>query len=145
MLLEKLQAASLEARKAQNTVAASLLTTLYSEAARVGKDQGNRVSTDEEVVAVVKKFSKNIDETLAALPEADARVATLRVEKELLSAYLPQQLDEAGLRALVDELVGALADKSPKQMGVVMAGLKARAGGQYDGAMASRLVKAALA
>ncbi len=145
MLLEKLQAASLEARKAQDTVAASLLTTLYSEAARVGKDQGNRVSTDEEVVAVVKKFSKNIDETLAALPEADARVATLRVEKELLSAYLPQQLDEAGLRALVDELVGALADKSPKQMGVVMAGLKARAGGQYDGAMASRLVKAALA
>jgi uncharacterized protein YqeY len=41
--------------------------------------------------------------------------------------------------------VGALADKSPKQMGVVMASLKARAGGQYDGAMASRLVKAALA
>lgn len=145
MLLEKLQAASLEARKAQNTIAASLLTTLYSEAARVGKDQGNRVPTDEEVVAVVKKFSKNIDETLAALPEADARVAALRIEKELLAAYLPQQLDEAGLSALVAELVGALADKSPKQMGVVMAGLKARAGGQYDGAMASRLVKAALA
>mgnify|MGYP000042907762 CR=1 FL=1 len=145
MLLEKLQAASLDARKAQNTIAASLLTTLYSEAARVGKDQGNRVSTDEEVVAVVKKFSKNIDETLAALPEADARVAVLRIEKELLAAYLPQQLDEAGLSALVAELVGALADKSPKQMGVVMAGLKARAGGQYDGAMASRLVKAALA
>lgn len=145
MLLEKLQAASLEARKAQNAVAAGLLTTLYSEAARVGKDQGNRVSTDDEVVAVVKKFSKNIDETLAALPESDARVAALRVEKELLAAYLPQQLDEAGLSALVAELVGALADKSPKQMGVVMAGLKARAGGQYDGAMASRLVKAALA
>lgn len=145
MLLEKLQAASLEARKAQNAVAAGLLTTLYSEAARVGKDQGNRVSTDDEVVAVVKKFSKNIDETLAALPESDARVAALRVEKELLATYLPQQLDEAGLSALVAELVGALADKSPKQMGVVMAGLKARAGGQYDGAMASRLVKAALA
>lgn len=145
MLLEKLQAASLEARKAQNAVATGLLTTLYSEAARVGKDQGNRVSTDDEVVAVVKKFSKNIDETLAALPETDARVAVLRVEKELLAAYLPQQLDEAGLSALVAELVGALADKSPKQMGVVMASLKARAGGQYDGAMASRLVKAALA
>ena len=145
MLLEKLQAASLEARKAQNAIAAGLLTTLYSEAARVGKDQGNRVSTDNEVVAVVKKFGKNIDETLAALPETDARVAALRVEKELLAAYLPQQLDEAGLSALVAELVGALADKSPKQMGVVMAGLKVRAGGQYDGAMASRLVKAALA
>ena len=112
MLLEKLQAASLEARKAQNAIAAGLLTTLYSEAARVGKDQGNRVSTDDEVVAVVKKFGKNIDETLAALPETDARVAALRVEKELLAAYLPQQLDEAGLSALVAELVGALADRA---------------------------------
>lgn len=145
MLLEKLQAAALAARKAQDSVAASLLTTLYAEAARVGKDQGNRVSTDEEVVAVVKKFGKNVDETLAALPETDARVAALRVEKALLAEYLPQQLDEAGLTAVIAELVAALPEKSPKQMGAVMAGLKARAGGQYDGAMASRLVKAALA
>lgn len=145
MLLEKLQAAALAARKAQDSVAASLLTTLYAEAARVGKDQGNRVSTDEEVVAVVKKFGKNVDETLAALPETDVRVAALRVEKALLAEYLPQQLDEAGLTAVIAELVAALPEKSPKQMGAVMAGLKARAGGQYDGAMASRLVKAALA
>lgn len=145
MLLEKLQAAALAARKNQNAVAASLLTTLYAEAARVGKDQGNRVSTDDEVVAVVKKFSKNIDETLAALPATDSRVAQLSIEKELLAAYLPTQLDEAGLKALIDELVAGLAEKSPKQMGAIMAGLKARAGGQYDGAMASRLVKAALA
>lgn len=144
MLLEKLQAAALAARKNQNAVAASLLTTLYAEAARVGKDQGNRVSTDDEVVAVVKKFSKNIDETLAALPATDSRVAQLSLEKELLAAYLPTQLDEAGLKALIDELVAGLAEKSPKQMGTIMAGLKARAGGQYDGAMASRLVKAAL-
>lgn len=144
MLLEKLQAAALAARKNQNVVAASLLTTLYAEAARVGKDQGNRVSTDDEVVAVVKKFSKNIDETLAALPATDSRVAQLSLEKELLAAYLPTQLDEAGLKALIDELVAGLAEKSPKQMGAIMAGLKARAGGQYDGAMASRLVKAAL-
>ncbi len=144
MLLEKLQAAALAARKNQNAVAASLLTTLYAEAARVGKDQGNRVSTDDEVVAVVKKFSKNIDETLAALPATDSRVAQLSLEKELLAAYLPTQLDEAGLKALIDELVAGLAEKSPKQMGAIMAGLKARAGGQYDGAMASRLVKAAL-
>ena len=145
MLLEKLQAAALAARKNQNAVAASLLTTLYAEAARVGKDQGNRVSTDDEVVAVVKKFSKNIDETLAALPATDSRVAQLSIEKELLAAYLPTQLDEAGLKALIDELVAGLAEKSPKQMGAIMAGLKARAGGQCDGAMASRLVKAALA
>ena len=62
-LLAKLKADSLQARKDGNKVAANLLVTLVSEATMVGKNAGNRDSTDEEVQRVVKKFLDNTIET----------------------------------------------------------------------------------
>ena len=144
MLLDTLQQDALAARKNQNAIAATLLTTLYAEAARFGKDKGNRVSTDDEVLAVITKFVKGVDETLAVLPATDSRVEQLKAEKVILSAYLPQQLTEAELAALIADIVATLAEKTPKQMGAVMGQLKAKAGGRYDSTTASRLVKTAL-
>ena len=69
MLLETINQDRNEARKMKYTATATLLTTLYSEAQMVGKNDGNRETTDAEVVAVIKKFVKNIDETLSNLPE----------------------------------------------------------------------------
>jgi len=60
-------------------------------------------------------------------------------------APLAQRVTGDALLAVVRDLVGALPDKSPKQMGVVMKALKERLAGAYDGAEATALVKAALA
>ena len=143
MLLDTLKNDALAARKARDAVRSALLTTLVAEAAKVGKDDGNRASTEAEVVAVVKKFIKNTEETLRAVQGKPAE-AQARSELAILKAYLPKQATEEDVRAKVAELVGGLSDRSPKQMGVVMAGLNAAFEGNFDKAVASKIVKTAL-
>lgn len=147
-LLAKIKSDSLTARKNHDSFRGTLLTTLYSEAATVGKNDGNRETTDTEVVAVVKKFVKGADETLAILNADPARnaeaIAIITQEKTILESYLPAQLSEAELQAVLANLVDSLADRSPKQMGAVMKQLKAIHEGTYDGALASKLIKGML-
>lgn len=144
MLLDTLKNDALAARKARDAIRSALLTTLVAEAAKVGKDDGNRASTEAEVVAVVKKFIKNTEETLRAVQGKPAE-AQAQGELAILKAYLPKQATEEDVRAKVAELVGGLSDRSPRQMGVVMAGLNAAFDGNFDKALASRIVKTALA
>ncbi len=99
-----------------------------------------RALTGEEVVAIVAKFVKNLDETLAALrdsvqPRPDD-VAKAEVERAALVAYLPAQLDEAALERVARERASAGDD-----MGKTMAFLKANFPGAYDGRLASAVVK----
>jgi uncharacterized protein len=144
MLMSKVQAASLEARKAKQADRAAVLVTLYAEIQKVGKDAGNRDTTDEEAVRVVKKFLKGVDEFLAVSTDDGTR-ARLELEKEILESFLPTQADEATLRQAIGDVVSTLADKGPKSVGVVMKALKERFGGNYDGNLASKLVREALA
>lgn len=117
------------------------LVPLFS--AMVGKNASNRESTDEEVIARVKAFIKNINETLKSLPESHAKKDTLEREKELLKKYLPQQMSEETLKEIIKK-IGVTHEKSIKSMGKVMGELKAKYGGQYDGKMASNFVKSFL-
>lgn len=145
MLLQRIQAASLEARKAKQTDRAATLVTLFAEAQRVGKDAGNRESTDEEVVKVVRKFLKGIDEFIVATKDNAQRLEQLHAERALLEEFLPKQADEATLKTAIGTILAGLTDKSPKAMGQVMSALRTQFAGNYDGTVASRLVKEAIA
>lgn len=139
-LLEIIKNDALVARKARDTVKASLLTTLYSESARIGKDAGNRETTDDEVTKVIRKFLKGIQETLAT--GRATGVDTLQLEQAILEAYLPQMASEADVRAYINTLV--TGDVKPA-IGIVMGSLRQKFGAALDGAVASKLVKEALA
>lgn len=145
-LLNQIKTDSLNARKAKDGIKATLLTTLYSEAANVGKNDGNRETSDAEVVAVVKKFLKGVNETLDALKySSNDQVKTACIEKEILESYMPVQLTELDLQKIVGTMAQALPERSPKQMGVLMKQLKEQYEGRYDGALASKVIKAVLA
>ncbi|VTU42248.1 MULTISPECIES: GatB/YqeY domain-containing protein [unclassified Variovorax] len=149
-LLQRIKDDSLQARKAKEAAKAATLTTLYSEAAMIGKNAGNRETTDEEVAATVKKFIKNAKEAIVVLENAtdDARIAArdaLRQEVSVYNAYLPQQLDHGQLTSAILGIVQGLAERSPKQMGAVMKALKEQHGTNYDGSAASAIAKEALA
>lgn len=144
MLLDSIRTASLEARRAKATTRASLLVTLYAEAARVGKDAGNRESTDDEVVKVVRKFLKGVDESLSLLTVEAARQKALD-EKAILEEFLPRIVAGAELEQAIGAIVALLPERGPKQMGAVMKTLKEQLAGAYDGNEASALVKKALA
>ena len=144
-LLEKIKQDNIAARKAKNTVKFALLTTLVSEISNIGKNDGNRETTEPESIAVVKKFIKGVDETLKALEfSSNSRVLVAIEEKKILESYLPTQLSEIELTAVVDQIISTLADRSPKQMGVVMKRLKEMHDGRYDGKIASGIIKSRL-
>ncbi len=143
-LLAQLKKDSMLARKAADGVRATLLCTLIGEAEMVGKNAGNRESTDDEVQQTIRKFLKNNQEALGVIKDADRRAA-LEQESVILTAYLPPMAGEAEVKAFIAETVAGLADRSPKQMGAVMGALKAKFGTSFDAKQANGWVKEALA
>lgn len=148
MLLEKLKADQLAARKEKNEVATSLLTTLYSEAVNVGKNKGNRASTDDEVISVVKKFIKSANENKDIYTKSNNtdRIQVIEKELSILNAYLPQGVTPEEVRAVTLEIMAQLnLEKNPSSMGKIMKELKVRFGSTLDGAVASAIIKEILA
>ena len=142
-LLAQLKKDSMLARKAADGIRATLLSTLIGEAEMVGKNAGNRESTDDEVQQTIRKFLKNNQEALAVIKDADRRTA-LEQESAILVAYLPPMASEAEVKAFIADTVAGLADRSPKQMGAVMGALKAKYGTSFDAKQANAWVKEAL-
>jgi len=145
-LIIEIKSAQLAARKARDSFTASSLTTLIGEAEMVGKNAGREV-TDAEVVAVLKKFVKNIDETTTVLSREQpltqatkVKMVELGLEREGYDQFLPKQLTEAELRSYVGEIILT----EGLNMGKIMGVLKGRFDGRYDGKLASSVVKAAL-
>ncbi|MES2494215.1 MAG: GatB/YqeY domain-containing protein [Pseudomonadota bacterium] len=102
---------------------------------------------DVLVVDVLQKMAKQRRESIALYQQggrqelADVEQAELAVIEE----FLPQQMTEADAAAAIATIKGELGASSLKDMGRVIAELKARHGTQLDMGKASALVKAALA
>ena len=147
MLLEKLKNEQLVARKNKQGVAISLLTTLYSEAANVGKNDGNRQTTDDEVISVVKKFIKSVMEnkeiyTKSAISE---KLSIIEQELVLLQKYLPASVDDEAIKLATLKIMENLAlPKESSSMGKIMKELKAKFGSSLDGGSASKVIKQVL-
>ena len=142
-LLAQLKNDSLLARKAADRVRGTLLSTLIGEAEMVGKNAANRESTDEEVQQTIRKFLKNNQEALGVIKDEERR-AVLEQESAILTAYLPPLASDAEVQTFIAASVATLAERSPKQMGVVMGALKARYGSDFDAKQASAWIKDAL-
>lgn len=138
-LLSTIRNDSLTARKARDTVAASLLVTLLSEAEMTGLNDGKRESSDTEVIATIRKFLKNNAEARTVRPDD----AVLQREAQILEGYLPRQLSEDELRAAILAVAGSLGltQITAKDTGALMKGLNAQYSGQFNGGQASALIK----
>ncbi len=103
--------------------------------------------TDEDVLGVLAKEAKQRRESSEEFrkggrPElADKEEAELRI----ITEYLPQQLEEAEIQALVDEAIAATGASDVKAMGKVMGWLSPKVKGRADGRLVSDLVRKALA
>lgn len=151
MLLEQLKKDWFDARKARESDKALLLSTLYSECQMIGKDDGNRLTTDAEVVARVKKFIKGIDENIERLGKEEVNssnsfalagaITKFQTEKEWISVYLPKQMTEEELKIAISTIMVEQDITSVKAMGMVMKTLNAQYNGQFDGKMASGMIR----
>jgi uncharacterized protein YqeY len=101
---------------------------------------------DSQVLAVIEKMIKMRKESIAQFQSGgrDDLVAKEQKEIDLLQVYMPSQLGEAELDALISESIAQAGATSIKEMGKAMALLKQKAQGRADMAAASAKLKAKL-
>ncbi len=104
------------------------------------------VLDDAQVIAVLEKMVKQRRESVVQF-EQGGRTDLADKEKAeiaLLQSYLPAQLSEAEIDALIREVIATTGAASVKDMGKVMGAVKASAAGRADMGAVSARIKAAL-
>lgn len=145
-ILSEIESDRMTSRKNKDRDLTALLTTLYSEIGMVGKNDGGRLSTDDEAVIVIKKFIKNANMSLHSLRKMETErsvisIDELETELVILNSYLPKQLTDIELNDAIKGIIADIDEPTPRVMGMVMKQLKAEKGDTYDGKLASMIVK----
>lgn len=145
-IVNQIRTDMLQAKREHNPNAA-FLSMVYADVVAVGKNAANRETTDVEAIQSLKKAVKSLDEMIQISTQHGKtdEVEKASVQKALVEKYLPAQMTSDELKTVVEAIISGLSDKSPKAMGQVMATLKQRHEGLYDGREASALVKSMLA
>lgn len=116
---------------------------LNVEVAENKRDTGLDDAVIEQIVAKeVKKRHESA--TLYADNGRPESAESERKEAEILSVYLPVQLDEDELKQVIASKVNELGASGMQGMGQVIGAVKAQVGNTADGATVARLVKEAL-
>ncbi|NBW31581.1 MAG: GatB/YqeY domain-containing protein [bacterium] len=145
-LRDQLKADVSAAMRSGETLRRDTLRMALSALALVEKEL-KRDATDDEVLGVIVKAVKTRKESV------DAYIAANRAdlaegesaEIAILSTYMPEQLSDADVDALVAEAISATGAASAKEMGKVMGWLGPKTKGRVDGKVLSGKVTAALA
>ncbi|HXW10462.1 MAG TPA: GatB/YqeY domain-containing protein [Steroidobacteraceae bacterium] len=117
------------------------------QAAIKQREVDERITLDDaQVLAVIEKMVKQRKESIVQFEQGGRAdlAAKEKAEIEQLQAYLPAQLSDAAVDALIREAIAATGASSIKDMGKVMGAVKAKAAGRADMGAVSARIKAAL-
>ena len=107
------------------------------------RGNGKEPLSDEEILALLQKMVKQRQESIT-MYEQGGRQELAQQEKnevEVISSYLPKQMDEAEVKAAIEAAIAETGAASMKDMGKVVGSLRAKYAGRMDFAKASGLVK----
>lgn len=145
-LKEQLDAAMKDAMRAKDSVRLNAIRMVKS-AIKYKEVELIAQLDDQGVIGVLSTLAKQRKESAVAFREGNRLELAEKEEQELavLLEFLPQQLDEAGIKAIIAETIAEVGATSAKDMGKVMKVLTPKTTGRADGRLVSELVKAALA
>ena len=116
-------------------------------AAMKQKEVDDRVELDDAaVIAIVEKLIKQRKDSISQFQAANREdlVAIENAELVVLQAYMPAQMSEAEVAAVVAKVVAEVGASGPQDMGKVMGVVKPQLAGKADMGVVSAQVKAAL-
>ncbi len=136
---------SMKARDELRTATLRMVLTAIGTEEVAGK-AARTLSADEELKVLTREAKKRREAAEAFRSGgAQDRAARELAEEEVLSAYLPAQLSDEELAAMVAEAVASTGASGPSGMGVVMKAVGPRVAGRAEGGRVSSAVRAALA
>jgi uncharacterized protein len=149
VLREEINTALKDAMKARDERRVStlrLVSAAIKNADIEAQLSGRPALSDDDVLAVLQKMVKQRQESVAIYDQAGRKELADRERREIeiINGYLPQQMSETQMRAAVTGIIDQVGAQGIKDMGKVMAALKARYVGKMDFSKASVLVKGML-
>ncbi len=152
MLEEQINKDYIQAMKAKDAVKSGTLSFLRAQLKNIliekrtaGAEQPPKLE-DADVIVVIKKQIKQRQDSIEQFEKGGRKDLVEKEAAELvvLKSYLPEEMSEDALKALVDEAIKETSAGSMKDMGTVMKVVLAKAAGSADNKVVSGLVKAAL-
>jgi uncharacterized protein len=134
---------AMKAREQQKLDALRLLSAAVKQ-----KEVDERITLDDAaLVSIVEKEIKKRRESIAQYEKAQRQdlVDREKFEISVIEVYLPKQMSQAEVEAVIAEAVASTGAKSAADMGKVMGAVKPRLAGKADMGKVSAMVKAKLA
>jgi uncharacterized protein YqeY len=141
-LAEKISADVKDALKSGDKSRLSILRMIKSSIKNKEIEKSEAL-TDEETSAILRSFLKRANESIEQFTIAGRTdlVEKEKEESEIIQNYLPRQLNEDQTKEIVSNAINEVGATGPGDMGKIMKAIMAKAGGQIDGKLASKLVK----
>lgn len=133
------------AMKSRDKERLSVLRMIKSSLLNEEIAKGSELNSDEELTVLARE-KKQRNESLEEFTKADRQDLVSKLEHEIVivDEYLPQQLSQEEVAALVKEAVQQTGASSMADMGKVMGALMPKVKGKADGNIVSSLVKSEL-
>jgi hypothetical protein len=151
MLRDKLSEALKDAMRARDMVSVGTIRLVLAKLKEVdiaSRTEANREGVaDDKILSMMQGMIKQRNESIVLYEKGNRADLADKEKAEIvvIERFLPQQMDEAAVQAAVTDAIAASGATSIKDMGGVMAALKAKYAGQMDFAKASAAVKKTLA
>ncbi len=135
-----------EAMRAKDTVALSSLRAIKSALLLAQTDGSGATMSEADEIKIVQKLVKQRQDSAAIYKEQGREdLAQLELdESAVLAQFLPAQLSEEEVKAVVAEIIAATGATGMQDMGKVMGQASAKLAGKADGKTISTVVKALL-
>jgi len=150
MLRDKLNDAMKEAMRARDQAALGTIRLILAKLKDVdiaARTEASREGVaDDKILSMMQGMIKQRNESIVLYEKGNRADLADKEKAEIavIERFLPQQMDEGAVEAAVREAVAAAGATTVKDMGGVMAALKAKYAGQMDFAKASAAVKKVL-
>ena len=144
-ITQRIQTDATAAAKSQDRTRLATLRLLLDALNKEAKEA--RADLDEQrEVAVLKRERKRRAEAAEAYRKAgrDESAAAEEAEATVISEYLPAEISDDELAALIADALSETGAASQKEMGKVMSAVMSKAGGRADGKRVSELVRSKL-
>ncbi len=136
MIIDEIKKANIEAMKAHDADSRSAFSILISRYMELKTSGANKEVSDADMVRIIQKLDKELDEEISSYLKAgrNEAIAALEAQKKALARFLPKQLEE-------DEIKAIIATLEDKSLPSVMKHFKSNYAGKVDMGLVSKIAR----
>lgn len=145
-LKEQLQQDLIAGMKAKNETVVSAIRLLKTAIMKFETTGDKKVATDDDIIQIVGKEIKQRKDSIEQFEKGNRPELAEKEKAELaaLEKYLPAQLSEEEVRAIVKDVISTTGATSKADLGKVMGALMPKVKGKADGGMVNKIVQESL-